>query len=269
MRQEQSVPGDTQRKLTGLSKLTAGGLAGCAAAIWIQWLSGDPAYPKVPPGPIIFVLIAAMIMLGTRWWWMPILGALVSLMTTAGWFARFPAEMLRLNHPGTVGRFAAGIFVGTLLQIVTLMVTDVAGVAATVQNYRRLNRGKDVAKAVCQIFGVLFVLIGVVMLFRGAPVDKYHNLLHLAWGAIALCIGFAGSTSAARGFCTGSGGFYLGLGVLGMLYGNPVAKEAWHAGPMLLHTGDHIFHMVLGTALLATGLITSRPRIQHASPAAG
>ena len=33
-------------KLTFLTKLTAGGLVAVAIAIWGQWLSGDPNYPK-------------------------------------------------------------------------------------------------------------------------------------------------------------------------------------------------------------------------------
>ena len=44
--------------LTALTKLTVVGLAACAVAIWIQWLSGDPAYPKFPPGPVFFVVVA-------------------------------------------------------------------------------------------------------------------------------------------------------------------------------------------------------------------
>jgi len=44
-----------------------------------------------------------------------------------------------LSHPGQVGKFAAGIFIGTLLQISALLVTDIAGLAATVRNFRRFG----------------------------------------------------------------------------------------------------------------------------------
>jgi hypothetical protein len=134
--------------LTALAKLTAGGLVGCAVGIWIQWLSGDRAYPKIPPGPILFVLIAVTAALGTRWWWTPMQGALLSLLTTVGWFVKLPAEALRLSHPAAVGPFAAGIFLGTLLQIVALLVTDIAGIAATLRNYRRMSHGQDGLKTV-------------------------------------------------------------------------------------------------------------------------
>jgi hypothetical protein len=32
--------------------------------------------------------------------------------------------MLRLGHPGSVGKFAAGILIGTVLQISALLLTD-------------------------------------------------------------------------------------------------------------------------------------------------
>ena len=110
-----------------LTKLTAGGLVTVAVALWMQWLSGDPAYPKFPPGPVLFIGVAAIVVFGARWWWTPLIGALIALLTTSGWFVRLPAEMLRLSHPGQVGKFAAGIFIGTLLQISALLVTDIAG----------------------------------------------------------------------------------------------------------------------------------------------
>jgi hypothetical protein len=72
--------------------------------------------------------------------------------------------MLRLSHPGQVGKFAAGIFIGTLLQISALLLTDIAGLASTINNF----------------------------------------------------------------------------------------------GPMLLHTGDHLFLMVLGSVFLAMGLVSGR-----------
>lgn len=63
--------------------------------------------------------------------------ALIALLTTYGWFVPLPAAILRLTHPRTVGKFAAGIWIDAILQIVGLVVTDGAGLAATVQNYRR------------------------------------------------------------------------------------------------------------------------------------
>src|ERR1700727_1415492 len=114
-------------KFTLLTKLTIVGLIPVTVAIWIQWLSGDPAYPKFPPGPVIFIAVAAIVAMGTRWWWTPLIGALIALLVTSGWFALLPRNILRLTHPGSVGKFAAGIFAGALLQIIALLFTDIAG----------------------------------------------------------------------------------------------------------------------------------------------
>jgi hypothetical protein len=115
---------EMKTNLTFLTKLTAGGLVAVAIALWTQWLSGDPAYPKFPPGPVLFIGVAAIVVFGARWWWTPLIGALIALLTTSGWFARLPGEMLRLGHPGEVGKFAAGIFLGTVLQISALLLQD-------------------------------------------------------------------------------------------------------------------------------------------------
>jgi heme/copper-type cytochrome/quinol oxidase subunit 3 len=63
---------------------------------------------------------------------------------------------------------------------------------------------------------------------------------------------FLGATAAKR-FCIASGAFYLTLATLGLTIGNPA-----YLGPMLLHTGDHIFHLVLGSIFLAMGLVSGR-----------
>jgi hypothetical protein len=244
-------------KLPVFTKLTVVGLVSLAVALWTQWLSGDPAYPKFPPGPVLFITVAGIIVMGARWWWTPLIGALISLLTTSGFFVRLPLAILRLTHPGAVGRFAAGIWIGTILQIVALAVTDIAGLAATIQNYRRMGAANDTAKMACRIFGGIFVLMGILVIVGGARTDKYHNLMHLTWGALALGASFLGATVAKR-FCIGSGIFYLALAILGMLIGNPSMNRAWYLGPMLLHTGDHVFHLVLGALFLGMGLLSGR-----------
>ena len=252
-------------KLTFLTKLTAGGLVALAIALWTQWLSGDPAYTKFPPGPVLFIGVAAIVIFGARWWWTPMMGSLIALLVTAGWFARLPQAMLRLNHPNEVGKFAAGIFIGTVLQICSLLVTDIAGLAATVQNFRRAESVADSARMACRFFGGIFVVMGVLVAVGGFG-DKYHNLMHLVWGALALGVGFLGTTVARR-FCIASGAFYLTLSALGLTIGNPAMNRAWYFGPMLLHTGDHIFHLVLGSIFLAMGLVSGRQLVHHPSQA--
>ena len=244
-------------KHTVLTKLTIAGLISVAVAIWMQWLSGDPAYPKFPPGPVIFIAVAAIVAMGTRWWWTPLIGALISLLVTTGWFALLSRGVLRLTHPGSVGKFAAGIFAGALLQIVALVFTDIAGLVATVQNYRRMQQVGDSAKIACRIFGGLFVFMGIMAIITGTHVDKYHNLMHILWGALALGASFMGSKVAER-YCIGSGVFYVVLAILGLVLGNPSMNRAWFIGPMRLNTGDDIFHLVLGAVFLGMGLLSGR-----------
>jgi hypothetical protein len=241
-----------------LTRLTAAGLVCSALAIWIQWLSGDPAYRGIPPGPILFVLFAGIIVAAARWWWSPMLGTLISALTTVGWFVRLPDEALRLIHPTTIGRFAPGIFIGTLFLILSLLVTDVAGLAATIQNYRRTTDRTGGAKIILILLGMIFVLLGVMMLFRGTAVDQYHNLLHLTWGGAALALGLFGTKSAGKTFSAVSGVFYFALGLMGVLFGDPAMNRAWHPGPLHLTTPDHLFHMILGTVLLAAGFVPGR-----------
>jgi hypothetical protein len=99
--------------------------------------------------------------------------------------------------------------------------------------------------------------MGLLVMVGGAHVDRYQNLLHLVWGAFALGVSFLGETAAKR-FCIASGAFYVSLAVLGLTFGNPVLGRAWYFGPILLHTGDHVFHMVLGSVFLAMGLVSGR-----------
>jgi hypothetical protein len=206
---------------------------------------------------VIFIAVAAIVAFGTRWWWTPLIGALIALLVTSGWFVRLPGGILRLTHPGSVGKFAAGIFAGTLLQITALLITDVAGLAATIQNYRRMQKTSDSAKVACRLFGGLFVFMGILAIVTGTRIDKYHNLMQLTWGVLALAASFMGLKVAVR-FCIGSGIFYLALAGLGMLIGNPSTSRAWFIGPMVLHTGDHILHLVLGSIFLSMGLLSGR-----------
>ena len=252
--------------LTFPTKLTVAGLIACAVAIWIQWLSGDPAYPKFPPGPVFFMAVAAIVAFGARWWWTPLIGSLIALLVTSGWFALLPRNLQRLGHPGSIGHFAPGIFLGMLMQIVALFLTDGAGLVATVQNYRSRKHEIEVSKMVLRFFGAIFVLMGVVVIVSRLHADPYHNLTHMVWGALALGASFL-ALRIARVFCIGSGLFYLTLAVLGLTIGDPAMGRAWQAGPMLLHTGDHVFHLVLGSIFLGFGLLPGRERPYREEPA--
>jgi hypothetical protein len=117
------------------------------------------------------------------------------------------------------------------------------------------------AKTVCKILGVVFLLVGVAGFaaptLLNAHLNPVHNLVHIVSGVIALYLGFAGSLSAAKMFCLVFGVVYLGLGILGMAMGTG-ADKMLEVGPLHLGTVDHGIHILLGVLFLAGGLFTKR-----------
>ena len=120
------------------------------------------------------------------------------------------------------------------------------------------------AKTVCKILGVVFLIVGICGFFApnllGAHLTPAHNLVHLVSGAIALYLGFAGSLSAAKTFCLVFGIVYLALGFLGLfVFGDPADDRMWHiAGVLDLGRVDHLLHIILGVVFLAGGLFTKK-----------
>ena len=130
------------------------------------------------------------------------------------------------------------------------------------------------AKLVCKLLGVVFVLVGVAGFvmpgFLGTHLSLAHNAVHLISGAIALYFGFAGSPSAARTFCLAFGAVYLLLGIVGFVMGAPGASaiagmtmedsKLWKVLPGTLELGrmDHIVHCLLGVVFLGGGLLGGR-----------
>jgi len=121
------------------------------------------------------------------------------------------------------------------------------------------------AKTVCKILGVVFLLVGICGFFApnllGAHLTPAHNIVHLVSGALALYFGFAGSLSGARGFCLVFGIAYLALGFLGQfVFGDPAMDRMWHVlGILDLARVDHFIHILLGVVFLAGGLFTKKP----------
>jgi hypothetical protein len=117
------------------------------------------------------------------------------------------------------------------------------------------------AKTVCKILGVVFLLVGVVGFaapnLLGAHLSPAHNAVHIVSGAIALYFGFAGTLSAAKIFSLVFGVVYLGLGILGLALGTG-DERMWMVGPLHLGTADHAIHILLGVIFLAGGLFTKR-----------
>src|SRR6476660_4852759 len=115
------------------------------------------------------------------------------------------------------------------------------------------------AKTVCKILGIVFLLVGVAGFAKpdllGAHLNPPHNVVHIVSGVIALYFGFAGSISGAKAFSLVFGVVYLALGILGLAMGGG-AEHMWQLGPLHLGQVDHGIHIVLGVVFLGGGLFT-------------
>lgn len=93
----------------------------------------------------------------------------------------------------------------------------------------------------------------------GFHLTLIHNVVHLATGALALYLGFAGSEGAVRTFSLVFGVVYLALGMLGFVAPGVVSAVLGHlpatAGEL---TPDNLFHAVVGVAFLVAGLTSPR-----------
>ncbi|HET6853911.1 MAG TPA: DUF4383 domain-containing protein [Pyrinomonadaceae bacterium] len=117
------------------------------------------------------------------------------------------------------------------------------------------------AKTVCKILGVLFLLVGLIGFVSpnllGAHLTPIHNVIHIVSGAIALYFGFAGTLAGAKTFSLVFGVVYLALGILGMALGTG-EQRMWMLGPLHFGNADHGIHVLLGIIFLAGGLFTKR-----------
>ncbi|HWC84314.1 MAG TPA: hypothetical protein VG756_30530 [Pseudonocardiaceae bacterium] len=95
-----------------------------AAGILTEFATGVGGFPKLPPGPIILLVIAVAIAV-IRWRWIPAAGLLVAIFLTAGLFLAGTGG--RLTNPGSFGPF-----LGTWLQLIAQIVAIVAGGVAIV-----------------------------------------------------------------------------------------------------------------------------------------
>lgn len=122
------------------------------------------------------------------------------------------------------------------------------------------RRTANIARYLCRILGVIFVATAPMVFLSADAPTRYHTLLHVLTGLIAVYLGFWGTQSGARLYCLIFGGGYAVFGALGILLGNPANDREWHVGPLRLMLGDHIFHVVLGAVFFLAGIVTRMPR---------
>ena len=113
--------------LLSASKLTVAALLVAAAGFVIQIVSGV-AVPTIPPG-LVIMLVAAGLVAFLPWRWTPVVGTAVGLFLFVGFFASGVADnLLDLSR--------LGVFTRAWIQFLAVIAAALAGIAATVQNYR-------------------------------------------------------------------------------------------------------------------------------------
>jgi hypothetical protein len=133
----------------------------------------------------------------------------------------------------------------------------------------RKQRRLVMAKAICKVFGMFFLIIGLLgFIFPnllGMHLSSIHNIIHLISAALALYFGFAASPRAARTFSLIFGSIYVLIGALGFIAPGFVIEllQARHAPSWLPGlAADNIVHLLLGAIFIIAGLA----RAPHAAP---
>lgn len=129
------------------------------------------------------------------------------------------------------------------------------------------------------VFGVLLLLLGIAGFFWGASfavgtsagveqgflldvfaVNGWHNLVHIATGALGLAV--AGRYRYARLYALGLGVVYALVALLGFV----AASEDTLIGLLAINTEDNFLHLLIAVAGIGAGLAT--PEEPAASSAA-
>lgn len=115
-------------KPSNASKMLVAGLFVTSAGITIQFFSGMPGFPVVPPGTFI-TAGAALVVLLLPWRWAPAIGLGTTVFVLGGAITasvvRDGEPLAPLTNPSVFGQFA-----GVALQWIGMLVALVAGIAA-------------------------------------------------------------------------------------------------------------------------------------------
>ncbi len=117
--------------LSALTKLTSAALVGIVGALaYVQIRITGEFDPILTTFAVIMLVVAAMITTG--WRFMPLIGAVLSIMVVAG---NSGPVIYDLTHPETFHLFAFMV-----VAVALALMGTVAGISATVQNYRSQER---------------------------------------------------------------------------------------------------------------------------------
>jgi hypothetical protein len=127
------------------------------------------------------------------------------------------------------------------------------------------------------VFGVVLVAAGVLGFFYEASFDTgddaqadellgvlavngWHNLVHIATGAIGLAV--AGSYRNARAYALAFGVVYIVLGVVGLFMDDPDLL----LDIVPINDEDNVLHLLIGVAGLGAGLATPATQPPSTAP---
>ena len=135
---------------------------------------------------------------------------------------------------------------------------------------RPVTAERDLLVTTAQLFGVVFLLVGILGFIPGITSDApgdfsgegseaellgifqvsiLHNIVHLLFGLVGLAL--ARTPEGARTFLVGGGVVYLVLCLVGLIGG-----LEW----LPTNDADQWLHFVLGVVLLGAGLLLGRGR---------
>jgi hypothetical protein len=139
--------------------------------------------------------------------------------------------------------------------------------------------GRTPAQLYALVFGVTLVAAGILGFFYNADfgtgdgtdrdavlgildVNAWHNLVHIATGALGLAV--AASYGGSRGYALGLGAVYVVVAVAGFIAGD--GDEIFNLIPV--NTEDNVLHLLIGIAGLGAGLATPATPAPSTAPAA-
>ena len=128
---------------------------------------------------------------------------------------------------------------------------------------------KDLNKTVALLFGVVFLLVGVLgfvpaltpgMALLGLfMVNGLHNGVHLLFGVLGLAAAFTGMAVLYNRI---GAIIYLGIGLLGFI--PALVPGGMLLGLVMINTADNLLHIVLGLALGTVGFALAKRRVATA-----
>lgn len=126
------------------------------------------------------------------------------------------------------------------------------------------------AKKIAVLFGVIFVLVGVLGFFPNPLVgmegvfetDALHNIVHLLFGIILLVVAMKAPGKSAL-WLKILGAVYLLLALLGFFL---ISEGGKLLGLVQMNHADHWLHVVLGVVLLVAGFMGKGSQVPMKMP---